>query len=908
MRAPFFRCLLLTALAALPIQAAGPDVQPQPARIVTGRVLDADTGKPLPNARVEGEAASALTDAEGRFRIELPPRSRGLFLTASAEGYVKADWFPESNNPATFALRRAGGLAGAVVDVGGRPVARARVRALPVPAGSVLDEPPSGEARTEADGRFRIPDLRAGWTYFLRVDGGDFAPARQIADVPPADKPGKPVRITVTPGTAASGRVVDQAGQPVPGAAVRLRPAHQEDESWSEEDSTPLEGLSGPDGRFLLSHLAAGRYDLQIEREGLSPGRIAGLEIPSGSRAVDLGDVRLKAGGFIEGRVLDESGRPVAGAHIGLSLPMERMNERPPQAETGPDGSFRLKGLARGERYDLWIQADGFVQRQAPGVEAPPSEPLRIELRRGRTLTVRVVDPEGKPVARALLSRMEKVLATGPGAGYGHQSTGSLGETDDEGSLRIGNLEPGVLDLLVQADGFQPLVAPGLHIPDESDAGAVEVTLVRGAVLEGQVLDGDGKAVVGASVQASLESVEVQPYGVGMLPATTDGEGRYRLEGLTPGSYQVTVRSVELSDTLWGKAEVDAGVHRLDFRFPSGAQVSGQVLDSRGVPVPRASLSLVPVGGGYISNTVGRADGTFTFRAVPDGDFHLRGSAPGFALTVEPGEVRVSGGPVRGLLLRLNRGVSITGRLLGVDPDRLAGTSIVADVQEQRRYEVHHGTVNREGIYRIANATPGRWNVTAQLPDGRSAKGRVEVTEADTESVTLDLEFEAGLTLSGRVLLDGEPLAGGSIAVDGRSSTIAYDGRFSVPGLEPGQHRLDVVVGPGLGQALRIEMTRDEEMTIPLSTGSIEGRVLSPEGLPLGGALVEVAAEQPDLNASFEGLQVLTSEDGAFQLSRCIAGSYRLRVHAEGFPLAEAHVLVPPGGTVHTEIALEIKP
>lgn len=491
-------------------------------------------------------------------------------------------------------------------------------------------------------------------------------------------------------------------------------------------------------------------------------------------------------------------------------------------------------------------------------------------------------------------------MATGPGAGYGHQSVASLGETDDEGSFRIGNLEPGALDLLVQAEGFQPLVAPGLHIPEDAEAGAVEITLARGAVLEGQVLDGDGKAVSGAFVSASLEEAESPVFGA--PPAATDGEGRYRLAGLTPGSYQVTVTSGELSDTLWAKAEVGAGIRRLDFRFPSGAQVSGQVVDSAGAPVPRAALSLVPVEAGHTSNTISRADGTFTFRAVQDGDFNLRGSAPGFALTVEPGEVRVSGGPVRGLLLRLNRGASITGRLLGVDPDRLEGTRILADVRE---YEVLHGIVDRPGAYRIANATPGTWNVTAVLPDGRSAKGQVEV---ETEPVTLDLEFEDGLTLSGRVLLDGEPLAGGSLAVDGRSSTIAYDGRFSVPGLAPGPHRLDVVVGPGLGQALQIEMSRDEEMTIPLSTGAITGRVLSPEGLPLGGALVEVAAEQPDLNASFEGLQILTSEDGAFQLSRGIAGSYRLRVHADGFPLAEAHVLVPPGGTVHTEIALEIKP
>ncbi len=795
---------------------------------------------------------------------------------------------------------RTTGLAGKVVDAAGRPVARARVRAVPAPADS---PPPSGETRTDAGGRFRIPGLRAGWTYLLKVDGGDFAPTRQIADVPPAVQPGKPVRITVTPGAEVSGRVVDPGRRPVPGAAVRLLPLLRADESWPDPEALkPLEGLSGSEGRFLLSHLAPGQYRLEIVREGFAPIRISGVEIPPNSPAVHLGDLRLPAGVTIEGRVVDEQGRPLAGALV--AVPSDAQGEMPVQVETGLDGSFRLKGLARGDRYDLHIQAEGFVPRQAPGVEAPPSEPLRIELRRGRTLSVRVLDPDGRPVPGARLSRLESTMTNAAGGRSGHQSSTSLGETGDEGSFQIGNLEPGVLDLMVNADGFQPMLARGLHIPEDAAAGAVEITLVRGGVVEGQVLDGDGKPVAGARVSASLEEAEAVPAG--MSSGNTDGEGHYRLEGLVPGSYQVTVDSVELSDRLWAKAAVGTGVRRLDFRFPSGAQVSGQVVDSQGAPVPRASLSLVPVGGGYLSNTVSRADGSFTFKGVPDGDFNLRGAAPGFALTVDPREVRISGGAVQGLVLRLNRGASVAGRLLGVDPDSLEGTRVLADLRQSGHLQVLHGVVDRQGAYRIANVTPGTWNVAALLPDGRSAQGQIEVPE-DTEAVTLDLEFEDGLTLSGRVLLDGEPLAGGSIAVDGRSSTIAYDGGFSVSGIKPGAHRLDVVAGPGLGQSLQVEMTRDEEMTIRLSTGSIEGRVRTPEGVPLGGASVEIAAEQPDLDVSFEGLQVLTAGDGTFELSRCIAGSYRLRVHADGFPLAESHILVPPGGSVHSEIALETK-
>ncbi|MES1245587.1 MAG: carboxypeptidase regulatory-like domain-containing protein [Acidobacteriota bacterium] len=864
----------------------------QPPRLVTGRVLDADTGHPLAGARVQGETESAVADAEGRFRIALPPRSYGLFLTASAEGYVKADGFPEGDGPATFSLKRAGFLDGVVMEAGGRPVAKARVRALPAPGRSPMADPPSAEVSTDAAGRFHLPGLAVGLTYTLLVDGGDFAPVRRMADV--AERPGEPLRITVSPGAAAAGRVLDPGGRPLPGAIVLL----QQDRP---EDSKPIEALSGPEGRFLLPHLAAGRYDLRVTREGFAPARIAGLEIPADSRAVDLGDVRMEGSAAIEGRVLDDRGRPVSGAQVGLAISQEHQGDRPSPVETGPDGAFRLRDLVRGERYDLWVQADGFVTRQAPGVEAPTAEPLRIELRRGRILAVRVVDPDGRPVPRARLSRLERMTMKMDGGSIGSQSVSDAGETDDEGTLRIGGLEPGVVDLQVEADGFQTLLARGLRVPENEAAGPVEITLARGAVLEGRVLDGDGKPVLGASVRAFQEDAE-RPFG-GPPGATTDDEGRYRLTGLSPGSYQVAADSADIQASAQAPVEIRAAVQSLDLRFPKGSTVSGQVVDDRGSPVAQARISLAPNG----PATLSQADGTFTFRSVADGAFRLRGAAPGFAETTAPDEIQVAGRPVRGLILRLGRGVSIAGRLLGVDPDRLAGARILALLWEPERQERLQGTVDRQGSYQVANASPGTWQVRAELRDGRSAQGQIEVAEVEAGPVALDLEFEEGLTLSGRVLLDGEPLAGGTLAVDGSPATLAYDGGFSVSGLKPGPHRIDILGGPGLGQALQIEMSRDEEMTIPLSTGSISGRVLSPEGLPLGGAIVDVAAEQPDLNASFEGLQVLTAEDGAFQVPRCIAGSYRLRVHADGFPLAESHILVPPSGSVHTEIALETK-
>ncbi|HEX3127751.1 MAG TPA: carboxypeptidase-like regulatory domain-containing protein [Thermoanaerobaculia bacterium] len=798
---------------------------------------------------------------------------------------------------------RPGALTGRVVDAAGQPMAQARVRALPAPPRFGESYPPRPETSTDAEGAFRLPDLRPGWKYTLIFDQGPFAPARRTVEMPAAGRePLPPLRVTVTPGADASGRVVDSAGRPVEGARVRLYLPSWEGEVEDFEARLPLETVSGADGRFVFPHLAARRCDLHVAREDLAPRLVSDLEIPGKAGLFDLGDIRLEPGAAIEGRVLDEDGRPIEGAEVGFyfSSELEAIDDHPP-AYAGPDGSFILRALPAGDRYRLWIRAEGFVSQDAPDVVPPTPEPLRIQLRRAHTLTIRVVDTEGNPVPKARLSRLEESSSISGMGISGSIGMDDLGWTNEQGLYSVAGLEAGAMDLLVEADAFETRLIRGARIPDTA-ASSVEIELTRGAAVEGQVLDRDGKPVTGVFVTSHRDESEAF---TGTKSAMTDAGGHYRLEGLAPGSYQMSVE--RFADKLEVKTEVGPGLQHLDLRFQEATPVSGQVLDSQGAPVARALLTLVPVEDGEGPKTASQTDGTFTFDSVPDGRFRLRGSAPGFAETTDARAVDVSGEPVQGLVLRLVRGVSITGRLIGADPGQLRPDGIEAHLWEPGRREHLTAAVDRSGSYRIDSVSPGVWEVSADLRDGRSASAEVEV---GTEPVSVDLEFEEGLTLSGRVLLDGRPLAAADVSVDGATSKTAYDGGFSMPGLQPGTHRLQVLVSPGIGHTRSVELRRDEdkEITVSLSTGGLEGRVLSPEGLPIAGAVVEVSAEQPDLDASFEGLSVRTGEDGLFALSRVLDGSYRLRVQAAGFPSAEIHVLVPPGDTIHTEVALKRKP
>ena len=118
----------------------------------------------------------------------------------------------------------------------------------------------------------------------------------------------------------------------------------------------------------------------------------------------------------------------------------------------------------------------------------------------------------------------------------------------------------------------------------------------------------DGKPAQGAIVMATpsvsdpTKMVERILNATASPKATTDSEGRYRLEGVPAGMYNVAPSAPTLvsSDPASRKKEVtvagDATVERIDFSLTRGGVISGKITDSEGRPVIATKISLKPVG------------------------------------------------------------------------------------------------------------------------------------------------------------------------------------------------------------------------------------------------------------------------------------------------------------------------
>lgn len=455
--------------------------------------------------------------------------------------------------------------------------------------------------------------------------------------------------------TGYRGRVVTGQGQAVAGATVRLfriAPDVALPSGLVPGRHQPGGGLeagratTAEDGTFLLTgvmprglcFLRVGFPDPAAVPLALRAGEGTTRAVqatPRPGEVVDLGDVVLRQGRIVTGRVVDEEGHGIPGATVRVAFlpplpfavaPIERLGPdsrivvaAPGQpaavlalpeliaealtvlpiasASTAPDGTFAVPGVD---------PESNVLAVTAPGRTSRLRQPLRlgdgavtsvgeILLAAGEVADVLVTDPDGQPVAQA------EVVVAPASVGVPVHLGESAGQTDADGRVRHPGLprggaiaaarraadEPWTVGAVAPVDVELRVVLPAAHAltltvlaADGRPAEAPEVRLLRGAL--------------------EFAAVEVATFGFGE-PVPLRGrlrrleDGRLRLERLPPGSY------VLLVDTATATApaqEIDLrGDLELTVQLQAFHLLRVRVLDGAGAPLPDAAVYAQARGG-----------------------------------------------------------------------------------------------------------------------------------------------------------------------------------------------------------------------------------------------------------------------------------------------------------------------
>jgi hypothetical protein len=309
-------------------------------------------------------------------------------------------------------------VGGRVIDAEGRPVSGAHVTLLSS-YGQAL--PDSLSTMTDADGRFSIanvhdqrrPELPQRDQRVL-VQHPDF-PSTIASNFDPMK-----FVIQLPIGCVVEGRVEDQANeQPVVDALIAFHwsgdpPERLEIEGLSRSHAaTPVEAVTDEDGRFRTV-IRPGDYNLSMQADDHVCPALKDQSFDAGA-TVAMPPFRATPGGFIYGRVVDHTGKPVAampeGYPVWIALVGPGHLGGAPLAATDDQGRFVLRAAA-GENYPYFFHDRG--DRMAHNVD----ERTPVVVREGGTTTVKMtLEPPPQlrnPFGRQRQQAAELVLAALP--------------------------------------------------------------------------------------------------------------------------------------------------------------------------------------------------------------------------------------------------------------------------------------------------------------------------------------------------------------------------------------------------------------------------------------------------------------------------------------------------------------
>lgn len=366
------------------------------------------------------------------------------------------------------------------------------------------------------------------------------------------------VDVTITPVVLRGRLTMD--GAPLGGAIVDLeRAGDLWDGSLTADER----------GRFATPLWQQGSFRAHVRGGGLRSTVPATVTL-TGTKAIDWSfEVPPRT---IRGRVVDESGTPVADAAVVLMQASDSARQTRRMNSAG-DGSFEFRGVLRGTHWIRVVPGASLLHSPpvSVGIGERDVKSITIALLAGVTRELAIVDADGAPVASA------RVLCT-TGA-----DVRALATTDAHGhaTLAMPKDEPSVLF------AFPPGGSLAIRRVGPGDDTALRIAVPRGdASLEVKALATDGAALPGLHFLVRLDGELVPPEVIrasrreDLVLDTGDEGGSVTLQRIPPGHYELwPYRDDEearamIASSIPAQApvalDVTPGANRVTLRFRRG--------------------------------------------------------------------------------------------------------------------------------------------------------------------------------------------------------------------------------------------------------------------------------------------------------------------------------------------------
>jgi protocatechuate 3,4-dioxygenase beta subunit len=506
----------------------------------------------------------ATTDAEGRFRFERLDPLKDWSLVVTHEHFLRYETetvvpVPEGGERRELITLQQGlTCSGNVRDKrNGQPIAGALLVVESAMAATNRRKSPGRlEAKSDANGNyvFHNTSLSPMQARILTVSAPGYAtqvvnnfamanlsePQARFKNKQEGSKQESKIQdFELEPGLTIAGRVLRPDRRGAPGIQV---------EAMNQAGTIGSVGrdTSAENGEFLIEGLAQGIYLVRIVPTGnYDAAALQRVEADSKDVVIELFEKAT-----VVGRVLDSSGSPLSRFTVKARASNELskafgavMAQR--NVKDSKDGSFELSGLPEGS-FVIEASAEGFAPSFSDRFDATQglaTTDIVVRMTQGGELRGQVVDAytgaglAGAEVATLDNNFMEDNLFELFAALEPTALTKTSVFTDADGRFAIPRMTPGEYQVQIKVRGFSTLTTNDVLIEDGKTTELPLQRLGKGARVSGVVLGTDNAGLAGATVQLTpADPSQVQ----GHRQSRTDGEGRFVLDNVRPGNYELS--------------------------------------------------------------------------------------------------------------------------------------------------------------------------------------------------------------------------------------------------------------------------------------------------------------------------------------------------------------------------------
>jgi hypothetical protein len=745
----------------------------------------------------------------------------------------------------------------------------------------------AGAGMTGPDGIVRLP-ARAGG-YLASAHAPSLAAAVKEF-VRPAGAALTRVEMNLSRGHVLQGRTVSRGtGEPVAQARVVVSAALRAGgfrgagrfEALPPEERAVAE--SDAAGRFKVSGLGEGTWSVEATSIGHSRALAPRVALPHDGDLL----LELRAAAVIEGKVLAGGGDPADGAEV--------------TAVSGATKAFTI--AAQGGGFSLEVDPGSYHLSARRGAEAG-AQGAPIPIAAGRTVRGVVLQlgsasaiagmvfaqSSGRPISGAAVALTASGSANMAGAAV----------SDAAGSFSIGGLAPGSYDAAVHADGFSDQLRRGVTVA-AAQTFPLQVGLTGTGAVGGLVTDSAGRGLAGAVVRIAPS---LGPgAGAVQSEAVAGADGRYRLDGLAPGTVRLAASRDESSFGPARSVEVVEGQESpLDFALADNGWLTGHVqLKSGAPPGDGITVRAVQQGdmgsfrdGAVLGSVPVDAGGAYRL-SLPPGHYRVATSGPN-AQRQQPSLATVTANqPAQLDLLLDDTAPGTSGSVL--EPGGAPSASARVVLLSAQRQPLGMAVTDADGRFTVSQFR-GAPPATVRARNGGRI-GEVPVAQGDVA-----VQLQASATLHGMLASGGSPPSSFTVAVTPSDALGALWDPGSARSLEFTGDRFDLYDQPGVdvtvvvrtvdgrsgSHAMSLRPGQEASATVALQdSAAISGRVLRTDGKqPVAGAILL-------LDGSARPGGSFTGSDGRFKVGSLAAGSHSLSVRAGQFAAPAQGFTLNPG-------------